>query len=441
VLRLTATKQMIPIEYPYAGYSSKVAVRTGTSFLGSDGQNSVNWTDVGSAYGSNMPVKVFVGGAGSGSCDDGNPCTTDSGTPGNCTHKPLAAGTTCRASAGPCDVAEVCDGTGAACPADRKAAQGTTCGSKDACSSAAVCDGSSVACPATVPLAKGTVCRAAAGPCDVAETCDGKATACPADSVQSKTFVCHAAISACDSAVTCDGTGKTCAVAQVKPAGTVCRASTSSCDVAEVCDGKAATCPVDTTAAKNGKCPAPSAHGATFTGSDLTIQVGNPAGGAASNDACPAGQALTGFAGSLSATTTSGVNRQITGHCGIVKIAGTTVTVNAGASLPVRGKAGTASWTRDCPANQVIVGFAGRSGILVDQLALRCAPLAVSAATAGSSLTVGTATTLAAIGGTGGSAYAAVNCPSGEVATMARVRTGDNMDAFGLACSKGTLAP
>jgi len=388
-----------------------------------------------------MPVKVFVGGAAAGSCDDGNPCTSDAGTPGKCTHTPVAAGTTCRASAGPCDLAEVCNGTGAACPADRKVAQGTTCGSKGDCSAASLCDGASPACPAPVPSAKGTVCRAAAGPCDVAETCDGKATTCPADGVQPKTFVCHAAISACDSTVTCNGTAKTCAAAQIKPAGTVCRASTLSCDAAEVCDGKVATCPVDVSTAKNGKCPAPTTRGATFTGSDITTQVGNPAGGTASNDACPAGQALTGFAGSLSAATTSGVNRQLTGHCGIVQITGTTVTVKAGASLPTRGKAGTTSWTRDCPANQVIVGFSGRSGSLVDQLALRCAPLAVAAAITGSALTVGTATTLAAIGGTGGSAFTAVNCPSGEVATMARVRTGDNLDAFGLACSKGTLAP
>jgi hypothetical protein len=56
-------------------------------------------------------------------------------------------------------------------------------------------------------------------------------------------------------------------------------------------------------------------------------------------------------------------------------------------------------------------------------------------------LTVGTATGLTAIGGTGGSAFAAVGCPTGEVATMARVRVGDNLDAFGLACAKGTVAP
>jgi hypothetical protein len=241
--------------------------------------------------------------------------------------------------------------------------------------------------------------------------------------------------------VTCNGTSKTCAAAQVKPAGTVCRAAASSCDTAQVCDGRAATCPANNATAKTLKCPAPSAHAAAFTGSDLTAQVGNTAGGTAYNDACPTGQVLTGFAGSLSLATSSAVNRQITGHCGIVQIAGTTVTVTAGAILPTRGKAGASSWTSDCPANQAVVGFSGHSGLLVDQIALRCAPLLASAATSGSSLAVGTTTSLTAMGGTGGSAFAAVSCPTGEVSTMARIRVGDNMDAFGLACAKGAIGP
>jgi hypothetical protein len=61
-----------------------------------------------------------------------------------------AAGTTCRASAGACDVAESCDGAADACPADAFAASGTPC-------------------------------RPAAGDCDVAEVCSGAAPACPAD--------------------------------------------------------------------------------------------------------------------------------------------------------------------------------------------------------------------------------------------------------------------
>jgi hypothetical protein len=182
----------------------------------------------------------------------------------------------------------------------------------------------------------------------------------------------------------------------------------------------------------------PIARAVVFTGSDQTRQVGNLTGGVAFDDACPAGQVLVGFTGSLS--TATGTNRQLTPRCGIVQVTGTTVTIRSGATLPTRGKAGTLAWTRDCPVNQAVVGFSGRSGLLVDQLAFSCAPLAAPAATPGTAMTVGTTlTTLPTIGGTGGTAFGINRCPVNEVGTMARVRVGDNMDAFGLACSKAAI--
>jgi hypothetical protein len=177
-----------------------------------------------------------------------------------------------------------------------------------------------------------------------------------------------------------------------------------------------------------------------FSGADNTTQPGNPKGGLAYDDACPAGQALIGFAGSLSTAAAGATHRQLTPHCGVVSVTGTTVSITAGAVLATRGKAGAAAWTRDCPANQVVVAFAGRAGLLVDQLAFSCAPLVASTATAGTALTVGpTFTALPAVGGTGGTAFALTRCPAGAVATVSRVRVGDNLDAFGLACSKAVI--
>src|SRR6185436_6611128 len=177
-----------------------------------------------------------------------------------------------------------------------------------------------------------------------------------------------------------------------------------------------------------------------FTGADQTKQAGNLAGGVAYNDACPAGQALIGFSGSLSTTTSAAVHRQITPRCGIVRVTGTAVMVSAGNTLATRGKAGASAWTRDCPANQVVVGFAGRSGLLIDQLSLGCAPLLASAGSTGTALTVGsTVTTVSAVGGSGGTAFTMNKCPANEVATTSRVRVGDNMDAFGLACGKAVV--
>jgi hypothetical protein len=63
----------------------------------------------------------------------------------------LAAGVECRGSAGACDVAEVCDGAHAACPADALAPAGTPCGdAADACEIAPTCSGSSTVCPAAL---------------------------------------------------------------------------------------------------------------------------------------------------------------------------------------------------------------------------------------------------------------------------------------------------
>ncbi|MFN8544475.1 MAG: right-handed parallel beta-helix repeat-containing protein [Candidatus Binatia bacterium] len=61
------------------------------------------------------------------------------------------------------------------------------------------------------PMPVGTTCRPAAGPCDVAETCDGRSAECPGDAFASPATVCRPAVDACDVADTCSGTVPTCA--------------------------------------------------------------------------------------------------------------------------------------------------------------------------------------------------------------------------------------
>src|SRR5437773_151653 len=101
----------------------------------------------------------------------------------------------CRAGAGPCDVAESCDGVNDACPADAFQPATVECrASAGVCDLAENCSGSDAACP---PDAKSTaVCRPSAGPCDVAESCDGATDACPADAFQPATVECRAAAGA-----------------------------------------------------------------------------------------------------------------------------------------------------------------------------------------------------------------------------------------------------
>lgn len=168
-----------------------------------------------------------------------------------------------------------------------------------------------------------------------------------------------------------------------------------------------------------------------------TAQQGNVAGGTAFNDACPAGQVVIGLAGSL--TSASGYHAQMNAVCGTASLVGSgaslSITIAAGTSLPSRGMVGTASWSRSCPADHMIVGFVGRSGALIDQLTFSCAPLTVTGAT----VTVGVVVTLAAVGGGGGSAFPQTSCPTNTVATVARIRAGDSIDAFGLGCSAVTI--
>lgn len=155
------------------------------------------------------------------------------------------------------------------------------------------------------------------------------------------------------------------------------------------------------------------------------------------DDACPAGQALIGFTGSLQAA--NGAHGQIAARCGALSVVaasggGFEIRLADGAALPTRGVDNASPWTRSCPANQVIVGFGGRSGRLIDQLALRCAPLTLTPAGGGWTVGLGAATDLAAIGGSGGTAFAQTDCGAGQIAAVARIRAGDSIDAFGLGC-------
>jgi hypothetical protein len=159
----------------------------------------------------------------------------------------VAAGTTCRAAAGACDVAESCTGAGALCPADTKVAAGTECrASAGICDVAESCDGAGNDCPANGFVVAGTECRAAvAGGCDVAESCTGAAAACPADVVAVAGTVCRASAGVCDAAETCSGASNSCPADAKVANGTTCRASAGVCDVAETCNGAANDCPAD----------------------------------------------------------------------------------------------------------------------------------------------------------------------------------------------------
>jgi hypothetical protein len=76
-------------------------------------------------------------------------------------------GFVCRASAGACDAAEVCDGVAWTCPTDRAATAGTVCrpAAAGGCDVAESCNGTAFTCPSDAFRASGTECRASSGPC------------------------------------------------------------------------------------------------------------------------------------------------------------------------------------------------------------------------------------------------------------------------------------
>jgi hypothetical protein len=110
-------------------------------------------------------------------CNDDNPCTVDSCDSQTCAHSVAPAKTVCRASIGPCDVAEECTGTSTVCPVDEYAPSGTTCaGTKGECVTGNICTGLSTACPPTYPAPAGTACGCGG-------TCDGTSLTCSVNNV------------------------------------------------------------------------------------------------------------------------------------------------------------------------------------------------------------------------------------------------------------------
>jgi len=126
-------------------------------------------------------------------CDDGDACTVGDhcagdanacvpGGPSACTGAclsgacdpqrgcvPHPAGTVCRRAAGPCDAAETCDGSHAACPPDAFAPVTAACDDGDACTAGDHCGGATAACVPGAPLACAGACFT--GQCDPLTGC------------------------------------------------------------------------------------------------------------------------------------------------------------------------------------------------------------------------------------------------------------------------------
>lgn len=182
------------------------------------------------------------------------------------------AGSVCRAAAGGCDIAEVCNGLSVACPLD--AIQPSTYQCRPGvggCDVAETCPGTSSACPPDVLRPNAYPCRPTAGVCDVAEVCNGTSGVCPADTFQPSSHVCASETGPngeylCREAVNCTGTSVPCpfpTITSYDPTR-VCRASTFPCDPEEYCSG-AGVCTADIRWSAGQVCPGASACELPYT--------------------------------------------------------------------------------------------------------------------------------------------------------------------------------
>lgn len=292
----------------------------------------------------------------SGYCVDGVCCATEcAGGPTDCQACAVAFGAAtdgvcatvsvfsryvCRASVGPCDAEEWCNGSSTTCPGNTVHPAGFVCraATPGSCDVAETCSGFATDCPSDQVVPSGTVCRASVGLCDVAETCDGLDPACPANAFESSGFACRPSAGTCDVGEVCDGNGPQCPGDVVQPDGTTCRAAVGVCDVTEYCNGVAPSCPADGFAGNTTPCDA--AHGACdfpdfCTGAsslcpELVVPDGtscDDAHGCTESDACAAGQCV-----------------------GTRSIDGTVCRVSEGACDVVESCDGLSD---DCPANVV----------------------------------------------------------------------------------------
>jgi hypothetical protein len=197
--------------------------------------------------------------SGTACTSDGNPCSLDEcdGVSDTCQHPAGNAGTTCRPSAGACDVVETCTGSSTVCPTDAFEPSSVVCRpASGVCDLGESCTGSGPACPPDLLESAGTVCRPSAGVCDVQETCDGASTTCPPDAFQASSTVCRAAADVCDVAESCTGSSAPCPTDAFAPSSQVCRAAAGVCDVTESCTGTGAACPADAVEPSTTECRA-----------------------------------------------------------------------------------------------------------------------------------------------------------------------------------------
>jgi hypothetical protein len=184
--------------------------------------------------------------------------------------------------------------------------------------------------------------------------------------------------------------------------------------------------------------------GITLGASTLTTLQAPSTTGNAFDLRCRTGEVLIGYQGTVDPPDVM-INylRTFQGVCGTLSITGTNtyaVHVTQAETLALEGtQTGSMTQMALCPANQVVVGFSGRSGGFIDALSFSCAPLVISGTSPNFMLSIGAFTATSAIGGPGGMPFTAISCPANAVALGETGRADVDIHAFGLVCARPTL--
>ncbi len=179
----------------------------------------------------------------------------------------------------------------------------------------------------------------------------------------------------------------------------------------------------------------------TLTGSSNSARYGG-GGGGDFNVQCPSGQVLVGF----NVRTGSRVDR-VQPICGTLNLVEDTATstwtyrVTRGGltTLAAVGGSGGTAYDMDCAGDQVAVGLVGRAGSELDQIGLICATLQVTGTPGSYGGSTRDAVTLTSRGGNGGSAFS-FTCAGGP-GTGGAIRgifgrAGSRVDGLGVTCGE-----
>ncbi len=163
-------------------------------------------------------------------------------------------------------------------------------------------------------------------------------------------------------------------------------------------------------------------------------------------DACPAGQVLQGFAGTLDALSSASppttVIGQIAGLCGTVSLVDddpTAITTADGTMLPPHGESGDESWRMRCPEGQAVSGLSGQAGQLLDQLEIACRAFQVDGMGDAQSISLTPAPGKNPVGGEGGDDFGPTSCPEGQIAGGVATSVTSQVIRLGLHCWTPTL--